>query len=100
MEYNREVSAYFKRKGVSVILLVRRNMLKRLISILANAYDRRMKPLNGTHKSHVHSHEEVISLALYHCVRCSFTKEVNYAFQPSRSTLSVLILDRYLDLLF
>ncbi|BBN14416.1 hypothetical protein MPTK1_6g11500 [Marchantia polymorpha subsp. ruderalis] len=65
MEYNREVSAYFKRKGVSVILLVRRNMLKRLISILANAYDRRMKPLNGTHKSHVHSHEEAKTLAKY-----------------------------------
>lgn len=59
MEYNREVREYFEEMGVSVILLLRRNVLKRLISILANAYDRRVKPLNGTHKSHVHSVEEV-----------------------------------------
>jgi hypothetical protein len=59
MEYNREVAAYFERKGVSVILLLRRNLLKRIISILANAYDSVAKPLNGTHKSHVHSHDEV-----------------------------------------
>lgn len=59
MEYNREVREYFERMGVSVILLLRRNVLKRLISILANAYDRVVKPLNGTHKSHVHSVEEV-----------------------------------------
>ncbi|KAL3681731.1 hypothetical protein R1sor_024687 [Riccia sorocarpa] len=65
MEYNREVASYFKRNGVSVIILVRRNRLKRLISILANAYDRRAKLLNGTHKSHVHSHEEAKTLAQY-----------------------------------
>lgn len=59
MEYSKEVADYFEKKGVSVILLLRRNVLKRLISILANAYDRRAKPLNGTHKSHVHSTEEV-----------------------------------------
>jgi LPS sulfotransferase NodH len=59
MEYNREVAAYFEKKGVSVILLLRRNLLKRIISILANAYDSVAKPLNGTHKSHVHSHDEV-----------------------------------------
>ncbi|CAK9869853.1 unnamed protein product [Sphagnum jensenii] len=65
MEYNREVAAYFENKGVSVILLLRRNLLKRIISILANAYDRVAKPLNGTHKSHVHSHEEANKLAEY-----------------------------------
>jgi hypothetical protein len=65
MEYNREVSAYFEQMGVSVILLLRRNVLKRLISILANAYDRRVKPLNGTHKSHVHSVEEVNTTTLF-----------------------------------
>lgn len=59
MEYNREVLEHFERMGVSVILLLRRNVLKRLISIMANSYDRRVKPLNGTHKSHVHSVEEV-----------------------------------------
>ncbi|XP_024379035.1 uncharacterized protein [Physcomitrium patens] len=65
MEYNREVREYFERMGVSVILLLRRNVLKRLISILANAYDRVVKPLNGTHKSHVHSVEEAMKLAEY-----------------------------------
>lgn len=59
MEYSREVAAYYKQRGVSVVVLVRRNLLRRLISVLANAYDRRMKPLNGTHKSHVHLPEEV-----------------------------------------
>ena len=62
MEFNKEVLDYFERMGVSVILLLRRNVLKRLISIMANTYDRRVKPLNGTHKSHVHSVEEVLSL--------------------------------------
>ncbi|CAK9867879.1 unnamed protein product [Sphagnum jensenii] len=65
MEYNREVAAYFEKKGVSVILLLRRNLLKRIISILANAYDSVAKPLNGTHKSHVHSHDEAKKLAEY-----------------------------------
>jgi hypothetical protein len=59
MEYHSELAAYFKQKGVSVILLLRRNSLKRMISILANAYDKKEKLLNGTHKSHVHSKEEV-----------------------------------------
>ncbi|XP_024376389.1 uncharacterized protein [Physcomitrium patens] len=65
MEYSREVSDYFEKMGVSVILLLRRNVLKRLISILANAYDRKAKPLNGIHKSHVHSVEEAMKLAEY-----------------------------------
>ncbi|XP_024365926.1 uncharacterized protein [Physcomitrium patens] len=65
MEYNREVLDYFERMGVSVILLLRRNVLKRLISIMANSYDQRAKILNGTHKSHVHSVEEALKLAEY-----------------------------------
>jgi len=59
VEYHEEVLEYFKRMGVSIILLRRRNVLKRLISIMANDFDRREKLLNGTHKSHVHSLEEV-----------------------------------------
>ncbi|XP_024398048.1 uncharacterized protein [Physcomitrium patens] len=59
MEYNGEVLDYFQKMGVSVILLLRRNVLKRLISIMANTYDQRARILNGTHKSHVHSVEEV-----------------------------------------
>jgi len=65
MEYNREIVKYFIKRGVSVILLFRRNLLRRLISVLANAYDREAKLLNGTHKSHVHSKQEAELLAAY-----------------------------------
>lgn len=65
MEYHREIAEYFGSKGVSVIFLLRRNLLRRHVSILANAYDRQMKLLNGTHKSHVHSKEEADALAIY-----------------------------------
>lgn len=70
MEYPNEVLDYFKRMGVSIVLLRRRNVLKRLISIMANDFDRREKLLNGTHKSHVHSLEEVL-LALSICFQMS-----------------------------
>lgn len=33
-----------------------------MVSVLANSYDRYAKLLNGTHKSHVHSPEEVLIL--------------------------------------
>ncbi|KAL0348364.1 UNVERIFIED_CONTAM: hypothetical protein Sangu_1064200 [Sesamum angustifolium] len=56
---------YFKSNGVSVIFLFRRNLLRRMISILANSYDQNAKPLNGTHKSHVHSTHEAKVLARY-----------------------------------
>lgn len=60
-----EILEYFKAKGVSVIFLFRRNLLRRMISILANTYDRDNKPLNGTHKSHTHSSHEAEILASY-----------------------------------
>lgn len=45
---------------MSVVLLVRRNSLRRLISVLANIYDRGKKLVDGKeHRSHVHSAEEV-----------------------------------------
>lgn len=59
MEYHEEIVDYFNDKGVSVIFLFRRNLLRRMVSVLANSYDRYAKLLNGTHKSHVHSYEEV-----------------------------------------
>lgn len=59
MEYHKEIVEYFNNRGVSVIFLLRRNLLRRLVSVLANSYDQHAKLLNGTHKSHVHSHEEV-----------------------------------------
>ncbi|XP_010680420.2 uncharacterized protein LOC104895569 isoform X2 [Beta vulgaris subsp. vulgaris] len=65
MDYPKEIAEYFKRRGVSAIFLFRRNLLRRLISVLANSFDRHAKILNGTHKSHVHSLEEADTLAKY-----------------------------------
>ncbi|XP_075514910.1 uncharacterized protein LOC142549704 [Primulina tabacum] len=65
MEYHKEILEYFNDRGVSVIFLFRRNLLRRMVSVLANSYDRYAKLLNGTHKSHVHSHEEAETLSAY-----------------------------------
>jgi hypothetical protein len=62
MDYHDDILSYLNKKGVSLIFLFRRNTLRRLISVLANNYDRDAKQLNGTHKSHVHSEEEVSSI--------------------------------------
>ncbi|XP_059653932.1 uncharacterized protein LOC132300736 isoform X2 [Cornus florida] len=65
MQHHDEIVEYFNTKGVSVIFLFRRNLLRRMISILANSYDRDAKLLNGTHKSHVHSPQEAEILSRY-----------------------------------
>ncbi|XP_019420521.1 PREDICTED: uncharacterized protein LOC109330702 isoform X2 [Lupinus angustifolius] len=65
MEHNKEIAEYFNRRRVSVIFLFRRNLLRRMVSLLANSYDRHAKLLNGTHKSHVHSAEEADILSKY-----------------------------------
>ncbi|XP_073119041.1 uncharacterized protein [Henckelia pumila] len=65
MEYHKEILEYFNDRGVSVIFLFRRNLLRRMVSVLANSYDRYAKLLNGTHKSHVHSREEAETLSTY-----------------------------------
>ncbi|KAF1861660.1 hypothetical protein Lal_00026067 [Lupinus albus] len=65
MEHHKEIAEYFNRKRVSVIFLFRRNLLRRMVSLLANSYDRYAKLLNGTHKSHVHSAEEADILSKY-----------------------------------
>ncbi|XP_058216151.1 uncharacterized protein LOC131327149 isoform X2 [Rhododendron vialii] len=62
---HKEIVEYFNATGVSTIFLFRRNLLRRMISILANSYDQNAKPLNGTHKSHVHSPHEAAILARY-----------------------------------
>ena len=59
MQNYKEIVEYFNTRGVSLIFLFRRNLLRRMISMLANSYDREAKQLNGTHKSHVHSPREV-----------------------------------------
>lgn len=65
IQYHKEIVEYFNNKGVSVIFLFRRNLLRRMVSVLANSYDRYARLLNGTHKSHVHSTEEASTLAKY-----------------------------------
>ncbi|KAJ4914282.1 P-loop containing nucleoside triphosphate hydrolases superfamily protein [Raphanus sativus] len=65
MKHHEEIVEYFKTRGVSSIFLFRRNLLRRMISVLANSYDRDAKLLNGTHKSHVHSPKEAEILAGY-----------------------------------
>ncbi|EPS58773.1 hypothetical protein M569_16040, partial [Genlisea aurea] len=65
LQHHEEILEYFKTRGVSVVFLFRRNLLRRMISLLANSYDQNAKPLNGTHKSHVHSTHEAEVLARY-----------------------------------
>ncbi|CAN4107681.1 unnamed protein product [Withania somnifera] len=65
LQHHEEIVEYFKRRGVSVIFLFRRNLLRRMVSMLANSYDQNAKLLNGTHKSHVHSPKEAEILATY-----------------------------------
>ncbi|KAK4258749.1 hypothetical protein QN277_005162 [Acacia crassicarpa] len=65
MKNHEQIAEYFIKRGVSVIFLFRRNLLRRMVSILANQYDKDAKLLNGTHKSHVHSHHEAETLAKY-----------------------------------
>ncbi|POO02777.1 Sulfotransferase domain containing protein [Trema orientale] len=65
MEHHKEIVEYFNRRGVSAIFLFRRNLLRRMVSDLANSYDRYAKLLNGTHKAHVHSAEEAEKLSTY-----------------------------------
>ncbi|KAK8511584.1 hypothetical protein V6N12_038186 [Hibiscus sabdariffa] len=65
IEHHREIVEYFNRRDVSAIFLFRRNLLRRMVSVLANSYDRYAKLLNGTHKSHVHSEQEAAALSSY-----------------------------------
>ncbi|XP_042005409.1 uncharacterized protein LOC121754129 [Salvia splendens] len=65
MQHHEEIVEYFNAKGVSAIFLFRRNLLRRMISILANSFDQNAKLLNGTHKSHVHSTHDAKILASY-----------------------------------
>ncbi|XP_076943313.1 uncharacterized protein LOC143613512 [Bidens hawaiensis] len=65
MEHPKEIIDYFNKNVVSVIFLLRRNMLRRLVSVLANSYDKGAKVLNGVHVSHVHSQEEASVLSKY-----------------------------------
>ncbi|KAL5223335.1 hypothetical protein ABZP36_028048 [Zizania latifolia] len=65
MKHHKEIVEYFNRRSVSAIFLLRRNLLRRYVSVLANAHDSATKQLNGTHKAHVHSEHEANVLAQY-----------------------------------
>ncbi|KAI4298442.1 hypothetical protein L6164_032001 [Bauhinia variegata] len=65
LQHHEQINEYFRTRGVSIIFLFRRNLLRRMISVLANQYDKDAKLLNGTHKSHVHSPHEAEILAKY-----------------------------------
>ncbi|XP_042403599.1 uncharacterized protein LOC121993001 [Zingiber officinale] len=65
MTNHEEIAKYFNERGVSTILLFRRNLLRRMVSQLANDHDRIAKQLNGKHKAHVHSEYEADVLAKY-----------------------------------
>ncbi|CAM0948980.1 unnamed protein product [Alopecurus aequalis] len=65
MKHHHEIAEYFNQRGVSVIFLLRRNLLQRYVSVLANDYDRKMKQLNGTHESHVKNRSQADILAQY-----------------------------------
>nr|AAP04177.1 unknown protein [Oryza sativa Japonica Group] len=60
-----DIADYFNRRGVSAIFLFRWNLLRQLVSQLANNHDRYLKQLNGTHKAHVHTAYEASILARY-----------------------------------
>ena len=79
MEHHKQIMEYFKKRGVSAIFLFRKNLLRRMISVLASSYDKDAKPLNVTHKSHVHSPVEVSLLLYVHIVlyeqKCKESKE-------------------------
>ncbi|XP_062211364.1 uncharacterized protein LOC133912567 isoform X2 [Phragmites australis] len=65
MEHYQDIVKYLNKKGAKVIFLFRKNTLRRLISVLANDYDRKTKQLNGIHKAHIHSKEEAEILARF-----------------------------------
>lgn len=65
MAHHEEIVEYFNRRNVYTIFLFRRNLLRRLVSLLANDHDRGAKQLNGTHKAHVHSTNEAKVLAKF-----------------------------------
>ncbi|KAK7283308.1 hypothetical protein RIF29_12739 [Crotalaria pallida] len=65
LDHHKDIVEYFERRRVSAIFLFRRNLLRRMVSVLANSYDKDAKLLNGTHKSHTHSPLEAKILAKY-----------------------------------
>ncbi|KAK8951567.1 hypothetical protein KSP39_PZI003410 [Platanthera zijinensis] len=65
LDNHEEIVDYFNRRGVSLVLLFRRNHLRRLVSLKANNHDGIAKDVNGTHRAHVFSKEEAEILGKY-----------------------------------
>ncbi|GAQ86632.1 P-loop containing nucleoside triphosphate hydrolases superfamily protein [Klebsormidium nitens] len=66
MDHWQDWLEYVRAHGVSVVVLFRRNTLRRMVSVAANGYDKQAKLVDGEqHKSHVHSAEEAEKLAEY-----------------------------------
>jgi hypothetical protein len=96
MRHHEEIVEYFKTRGVSAIFLFRRNLLRRMISILANSYDRDVKPLNGTHKSHVHSPREVtLSLSAPPSQSFCMCAILQQLMVSGRDTSEIQVFDQY-----
>lgn len=86
MEHHKEIVEYLEQKQVSTIFLFRRNLLRRMVSVLANTYDKDFKLLNGTHQSHVHSTMEVsqfIALYFFHIMFIDFKTDLVLVLQAS-----------------
>ncbi|XP_078156127.1 uncharacterized protein LOC144551900 isoform X2 [Carex rostrata] len=60
-----DIVEYFNRRGIFAIFIFRRNLLRQMVSRIANDFDRDLKQLNGTHKSHVHTVVEAELLARF-----------------------------------
>lgn len=87
MDYPNEIGEYFNSKGVSLIFIFRKNLLRRMVSLLANIYDTNAKLLNGTHKAHVQSHQEVTLFLFLHSFIYYFTRPSRTRTRHTHSVL-------------
>ncbi|PWA44125.1 P-loop containing nucleoside triphosphate hydrolases superfamily protein [Artemisia annua] len=96
MQNHEAIVDYFSMKGVSMIFLFRRNLLRRRISVHANAYDQSAKPLDGKHKSHVHSPDEVCVCLLW----CMHAPELQQADNMVKQALEYFNTTRHIILYY
>ena len=97
MKHHQEIAEYFNRRGVSLIFLLRRNLLQRYVSILANDYGRNTRKLIGTHKAHEHhGANSVINFILCLQLLVSHSKDEPPTFFTPLTILFVVLLWMYL----
>ncbi|KVI06661.1 hypothetical protein Ccrd_014986, partial [Cynara cardunculus var. scolymus] len=99
MANHKEIAAYLNKKGVSIILLLRRDQLRPMISVLANSRDKNMKLLKGIHQSHVHSSQEnnILSAKMaticyrnYHLSLSFMEAKILAAYKPNINATQIL----------